>query len=122
MADRVSRWLTDRQTDRLTGWLADWVTLQVALGLYRPAGTLGAQVPYVYTVPRTETIVVRGDRVYLLKQDASMLNNKYVDAFSDTTVGDSPEEPTPKSLGKDLQQKADSLFSPMQRDCQQSQH
>ena len=39
----------------------------VALGLYRPIGTFGATMPYVHTNPCAKTMLVHGDRVFILK-------------------------------------------------------
>jgi Trk K+ transport system NAD-binding subunit len=38
----------------------------VALALYRAEGTRGAPEPYVYTSPRADTVLHKGDRVFVI--------------------------------------------------------
>ena len=41
----------------------------VSLGLYRPSGTKGATMPYMYTNPHPKTVIVFGDRVLALRSN-----------------------------------------------------
>lgn len=58
----------------------------VAVGLYRPVGTLHSKLPYVYTAPLPRTVLVEGDYVYLLQPENFRRSKQMSDAATSPGV------------------------------------
>ena len=72
----------------------------VAIGLFRPVGTLDSLLPYVYTMPRHDTVIVQGDQVYVLKRE----QNEDAEEDAEATELSAKLEVSPKSENKDFEE------------------